>query len=63
LDGAYLYGKTVQLVKGFEGDRTTKLRANVISLLPQKLRNYVFDRTAKGRQIQTAEGELFTLHT
>jgi hypothetical protein len=63
LDGAYLYGKTVQLFKGFEGDRTPKSRANVISRLRKKLRNYPFDGTVKGRQKQTAEIKLFTLHS
>jgi hypothetical protein len=29
----------------------------------KKLRNYVFDGTVKGRQKQTTEGELFTLHS
>jgi hypothetical protein len=33
LDGAYLYGKTVQHFKGFEGDGTPKSRANIISQL------------------------------
>ncbi len=61
LDGAYLYGKTLQLFKGFEGDGTPKSKANVISQLCKKLRNYVFDGSVKGRQKQTAEGELFTL--
>jgi hypothetical protein len=61
LDGAYLYGKTLQLFKGIEGDGTPKSKANVISQLYKKLRNYVFDGTVKGRQKQTAEGELFTL--
>ncbi len=61
LDRAYLYGKTLQLFKGFEGDGTPKLKANVISRLCKKLRNYVFDGSVKGRQKQTAEGELFTL--
>jgi hypothetical protein len=61
LDGAYLYGKTLQLFKGFEGDRTPKLKANVISRLCKKFRNYVLDGTVRGRQKQTARGELFTL--
>jgi hypothetical protein len=39
LDRAYLYGKTVQLFKGFEGDKTPKLRANFISQHCKKLRN------------------------
>jgi hypothetical protein len=57
LDGAFMYGKTLQLFKGFEGDGTPKSKANVISGLPKKLRNYVFDGTVKGRRKQTAEGE------
>jgi hypothetical protein len=63
LDGDYLYGKTVQIFKGFEGDGTPTSRANVISRLCKKLRNYIFDRTVKGWQKRTAEGELFTLHS
>jgi hypothetical protein len=62
-DGAYLNGKILQHFKGFEGDGTPKLKANIISQLCQKLRNYVFDGSVKGRQKQTAEGELFTLHS
>ena len=39
LDGAYLFKKTIQLFKGFDGDGTPKSRANVIGRLRKKLRN------------------------
>jgi hypothetical protein len=58
-----LYGETIQLFKDFEGDGTPKSRANLISRLRKKLRNYVFDGTVKGGQKGTAEGVLFTLHS
>jgi hypothetical protein len=61
LDGAYLYGKTLQLFKGFEENGTPNLKANIISQLCKKLSNYAFDGTVKKRQKRTAEGELFTL--
>jgi hypothetical protein len=61
-DGDYLFGKSVQLFKGFEGDGTTRSRANVIARLRKKLRNYCFDGTLPGRQKQAA-GELFTSHS
>ena len=61
LDGNYLYGKTVQLFPGFEGDGTTKTRSNVIARLRKKLRNYQFDGTVSGRQKRRALGELLSL--
>ena len=61
-DRDYLFGKLVQLFKGFEGDGTTRSRANVIARLRKKLRNYCFDGTLPGRQKQAA-GELFTSHS
>ena len=61
LDGNYLFGKTVQLFPGYEGDGTPKARTNVIARLRKKLRNYVFDGTVSGRRKRRAVGELFTL--
>ena len=61
-DGDYLFGKSVQLFKGFEGDGTTRSRANVIARLRKKLRNYCFDGTLPGRR-KRAAGELFTSHS
>jgi hypothetical protein len=49
LDGSYLFGKTVQLFAGYEGDGTHGTRQNVIKRLRKKLRNVVFDGTASGR--------------
>ena len=61
LDGNYLFGKTVQLFPGYEGDGSAKQRANVIARLRKKLRNYLFDGTISGRRKRRAVGELFTL--
>jgi hypothetical protein len=61
-DGDYLFGKTVQLFKGFKGDGTTRSRANAIARFHKKLRNYCFDRTLPGRR-KRAAGELFTSHS
>ena len=61
LDGAYLFGKMVQLFKGFDRDRTPKSRANVIEQLCKKLRNYVFNGTMAGRRKRAVAGELFIL--
>jgi hypothetical protein len=61
LDGNYLYGKTVQLFPGYEGDGTAKTRSNVIGRLRKKLRNYQFDGTISGRRKRRAVGELFYL--
>ena len=63
LDGAYLFGKTVQLFPGYEGDGTPKARTNVIARLRKKLRNHVFDGTVSGRRKRRAVGELFTLRS
>ena len=63
LDGNYLFGKTVQLFPGYEGDGTPKARTNVIARLRKKLRNYVFDGTVSGRRKRRAVGELFTLRS
>jgi len=49
LDGNYLFGKTVQLFPGYEGDGTAKARQNVIARLCKKLRNYIFNGTVSGR--------------
>ena len=57
LDGNYLFGKTVQLFPGYEGDGTPKQKSNVIARLRKKLRNFVFDRTVSGRQKRRAVGE------
>ncbi len=62
-DGDYLFGKTVQLFKGFKGDRTQKSRSNVIARLRKKLKTYCFDGTLHGRQKQAAAGDLFTSHS
>jgi hypothetical protein len=53
-DGDYLFGKMVQLFKCFEGDGTTRSRANVIARLRKILRNYCFDGTLPGRQKRAA---------
>jgi len=63
LDGNYLFGKTVQLFPGYEGDGTPKARTNVIARLRKKLRNYVFDGTVRRRRKRRAVGELFTLRS
>ena len=63
LDGNYLFGKTVQLFPGYEGDGTPKARTNVIARLRKKCRNYVFDGTVSGRRKRRAVGELFTLRS
>ena len=63
LDGNYLFGKTVQLFPGYEGDGTAKARQNVIARLRKKLRNYIFNGTVSGRQKRRAVGELFTLRS
>lgn len=56
-----MYGKTVQLFPGYEGDGTAKTRSNVIGRLRKKLRNYQFDGTISGRRKRRAVGELFYL--
>ena len=61
-DGDYLFGKMVQLFKGFEGDGTPRSRANAIARLRIKRRNYCFDGTLPGRW-KRAAGELFTSHS
>jgi hypothetical protein len=53
-----LFGKTVQLFPGYEGDGTAKARLNVIARLRKKLRNYVFDGAVHGRRKRRAVGEL-----
>ncbi len=50
LDGTYLFGKTVQLFAGYEGDGTPGARQNLIARLRKKLRNVIFDGTVSGRQ-------------
>jgi hypothetical protein len=61
LDGTYLFGETVQLFPGYEGDGTPKARQNVITQFRKKLRNFVFDGTVSGRQKQPALGEFIYL--
>ena len=57
LDGTYLFGKTVQLFPGYEGDGTPAAKQNVIARLRKKLRNFVFDGTVSGRRKRHAVGE------
>ena len=61
LDGNYLFGKTVQLFPGYEGDGTAKTRSKVIRRLRKKLRTYQFDGTVSVRRKRHAVGELFYL--
>jgi hypothetical protein len=61
LDGTYLFGKTVQLFPGYEGDGTPAAKQNVIARLRKKLRNFVFNGTVSGRQKQRAVGEFIYL--
>ena len=61
LDGTYLFGKTVQLFPGYEGDGTPAAKQNVIARLRKKLRNFVFDGTVSGRRKRRAVGEFIYL--
>ena len=61
-DGDYLFGKTVQLFKGFEGDGTTRSRANVIARLRKMLRNYCFDGLCLGGKNELQVSSLPHIH-
>jgi hypothetical protein len=43
-DGDYLFGKMVQLFNGFEGDGTTRSRANVIARLRKNAQELLLQR-------------------